>query len=179
MENIKHQIYRIPVAVRRFLLRATIMFVTWQLLYNLWLVKTGIPDTFLTKLTADGTAKVLSWFFKGVASEPFGYKMVISIANSYVIGIAAPCNALEIYVLYVAFLFCFPANLRRRLLFILTGIPTIFWANIFRCVLIAMLNIYHSGWVDFSHHYLFTTLVYLLVFGLWVLFTKGGFKNEA
>ncbi len=89
-----------------------------------------------------------------------------------VIRILNSCNALDIYVLYIAFLFCFPATLRRRLLYIAYGVPYIFILNIGRCVGIAWLNMHHRGLVEITHHYVFTTLLYLMVFYLWVLFTQ-------
>ena len=82
------------------------------------------------------------------------------------------CNALDIYVLYVAFLYCFPGSWKRRLLFITTGVPFILIVNVVRCAAIAWLNMNHRELVNITHHYIFTAVVYLLVFYLWVLYSK-------
>ena len=93
--------------------------------------------------------------------------------NGYrVVAIGDPCNALEIFVLYIAFLFCFPGTAKRRLAFLAVGLPCIHIFNAIRIALISWMNISHPGWVDISHHYIFTTVMYLLVFGAWVLYTR-------
>jgi exosortase/archaeosortase family protein len=121
---------------------------------------------------------VLSWFYHPVGLVNEGFKVGITIGGERIIGIAAPCNALEIYVLYLAFLICFPAGNRRRLIFAAIGVPTIYWINVVRCALMAWINIGHRNWFEISHHYVFTTLVYLIVFGLWVLFTRKELSHE-
>ena len=167
-----------PPSIRVFLLKAVLLFIAWQLAYRLYLAPKAIPDKFLSEITCFFTAKLLAVFYSNVVPVYLEFKSIIIISGTKVIGIANPCNALEIYVLYIGFLACFPASNRRRLLFTLLGIPLIFILNIFRCVAIAWLNISHSGWTDFSHHYIFTTTVYLSVFYLWVLFSKTRQKNN-
>jgi exosortase/archaeosortase family protein len=102
---------------------------------------------------------------------------IINIDKAKIIGIADPCNALDIYVLYIAFLLCFKGMWKRKATFILLGVPYIFLLNIVRCAVIAWLNINYRGWVEISHHYIFTSALYLLVFHLWVLYTKKGLTD--
>jgi hypothetical protein len=52
MKELFAELKKIPKPVRIFLIRAVIIFVSWQLLYHLFLQKTGIPDQFLTNITA-------------------------------------------------------------------------------------------------------------------------------
>jgi exosortase/archaeosortase family protein len=103
---------------------------------------------------------------------------VIWVKDVRLIGIADPCNGLDIYVLYISFLFCFPGSLRRRGVFLLVGIPYIYIINTIRGALLAWLSMYHKDLVDVSHHYIFTASVYLLVFYLWVLYSKKEAKGE-
>ena len=153
-----------------------VIFVAWQLLYTFVLLPIRIPDKFLTNVTAWSTCHFLSLFYSNV--EPVYVHSLsrrlalIKINNAKIIGVADPCNALDIYVLYISFLFCFPGKWKRRLIFILLGVPYIFFLNTIRCAMIAWLNINYRGWVEISHHYLFTTALYLLVFYVWVLYTK-------
>ena len=181
--RIKELYDKVPRLVKQFLIRALVIFVAWQLLYRLVLLPVRIPDQFLTNTTGYSTAKILSIFYKNVAvvnsphiKERCSY---VLMNGERIVSIADPCNALEIYVLYIAFLFCFPGEWKRRLLFILIGIPYIYIINAIRCALIAWLNTSHKSLVDISHHYIFTTAVYLLVFYLWVLYTKKGIVNAA
>ena len=176
--QVKDRFDSIPKGVRIFMLKAVIIFIVWELLYNLLLKPFGIPNQFLTNLTTICTAKFLAIFYPDAQALLSPFKALITIHGQKVIGIADPCNALEIFVLYISFLFCFPANNKRRIIYTAIGVPAIFCINIIRCAAITWLNIEHRGWVDVSHHYIFTTLVYLMVFYLWVLFSKGGLSNE-
>ena len=92
--------------------------------------------------------------------------------------VADPCNALELYVLYLGFLFSFPASLKRVLLFSIVGIVVIYSANIIRLAALASMNIHRIKAIDMAHHYVFKLIVYGLIFGLWVLFTKKQIHYE-
>jgi exosortase family protein XrtF len=160
-----------------------IIFIAWQLVYTFVLAPVRIPDRALTNATAFSTAKLMSVFYNNVqalyAHQNATRAAIITIDGRGVLGILDPCNALDIIVLYIAFLFCFPGSVRRRLVFALIGLPYIYVFNTIRCALIGWLNIAHRGWVDISHHYLFTAAIYMAVFYLWVLYTKKAGSNAA
>ena len=162
----------IPKPIRLFLLKSVIVFTAWQLLYSLVLAPIRIPDNFLTNITAASTAKIMSIFYGHIDAALNAFKVILRLNGKKVIGIADPCNALEIYVLYLGFLICYPASARLRVIFIAIGLPAIFVANVVRCCLLVWLNIAHRGWVDIAHHYIFTALVYLIVFYLWMIYSK-------
>jgi len=176
---VRQKYTRIPKPIRIFLVRAVIVFILWQLLYHLFLQPIRVPDSFLTDITTMATVKVLSLFYSDVSSVLGHFKAIITIGGRRIIGIADPCNALELYVLYISFLFCYPNTTKKRFIFLLIGLPAIFVLNIIRCVTITWLNISHKGWVDISHHYIFTAIMYLLIFYSWVLYTKGGREHAA
>ena len=168
----KERYDRVPRDIRLFLVRGLIVFVAWQLLYNLLLAPAHTPDRQLTDVTAYVTMKIANAVYGH--AEMYGHpdRAVITLYGKKILGIADPCNALEIYVLYVAFLFCYPAPDKRRLIFVLAGVPLIFMLNVVRCSLLLWLNLKHRGWFNISHHYIFNTVVYLLVFYLWIQFSK-------
>jgi exosortase family protein XrtF len=162
-------------------LRALLIFIGWQLLYSFLLVPIRIPDRQLTNITCFSTAKLLSVFYDNVGTiythNNATRSAIITVNGHGVLGILDPCNALDIIVLYISFLFCFPGTMSRRIMFIIIGLPYIYFINTIRCALIAWLNMAHKGWVDISHHYIFTASVYLLVFYLWTIYTKKDTAN--
>lgn len=176
LADIKTLYNKVPPLVRSFLLKAALIFIVWQLLYNFVLDPIRIPDRQLTNATAYSTAKLMSVFYDSVGAvythDNATASAIITINGRGVLGILDPCNGLDIYVLFISFLFCFPGTAKRRALFILLGLPYIYIINTIRCALIGWLNIAHRGWVDISHHYIFTAAVYLLVFYLWMEYTK-------
>ena len=170
---------KVPRDIKIFLVRGLIIFIIWQALYYLLLKPAGVPDHFLDDITARVTAKAVSVFYPGAYSLLHKGKMLIVINGRKALGISDPCNALEIYVLYIAFLFCYPAKNKRRFIFLLAGLPAIFLLNVVRCCMLTWLNMEHRGWFDISHHYIFTTAMYLFVFYLWQLFSKKNINNAA
>ena len=170
--QVKEIFQNIPRDIKIFLLKALVLFIAWNLIFHLYLAPRRVPDKLLTDFTCYTTAKILSTYYKEVTVILDGTKPIIAFSGNRVIGISDTCNALEIYVLYIGFLFCFPSKLKKRWIFLAIGLPIIFIMNIIRCVSITIIDLYHSSWVDISHHYIFTTLVYLAIFYLWVLFSK-------
>lgn len=176
LPDIKTLYNKVPPLVRSFLLKALFIFIAWQLLYNFVLAPVRIPDRQLTNITCWSTARLMSVFYHDVGTiythDNATKSALVTVGGHPVLGILDPCNALDIFVLYISFLFCFPGAIKKRAGFILLGLPYIYIINTIRCALIGWLNMEHRGWVDISHHYIFTAAVYLLVFYLWVLYTK-------
>ncbi|MCU0321692.1 MAG: exosortase/archaeosortase family protein [Chitinophagaceae bacterium] len=168
--------------LKRFLITALVLIVVWKLSYHLYLKPHRIIDRPLTSLTAATTVKTLGFFFssdqilshKGI--EPTNnfshYVEIILLNNNKVLGIADPCNALELFILYIGFLFCLYTTLKRFVAFAILGIAAIFVINILRCCGMVWFGLHKQDWFDFAHHYLFTLIVYAAIFGLWVLYSK-------
>ncbi|NDC42536.1 MAG: hypothetical protein EBZ77_13485, partial [Chitinophagia bacterium] len=166
----------IPALVRTFLVRGLVFFVLWQALYHLVLMPTRFPDKQLTDATSFSVQQVLSVFYAQtglIYSDRIKKRQDILIINhKKIVAIGDYCNGLEIYVLYLAFIACFPGAIRQKIIFSLIGIPYIYIINCTRILLISLLNMYKRDWVDISHHYIFTVVVYFLVFYLWQRYTR-------
>ena len=92
----KKLINSIPANVRPFLLRAAILVVVWELLYNFVLMPAGIPDDQLTRLVQVGAMKVLSFFYTEVGED--GSKIILNGNDAVSIAIqdALPVHRLAI-----------------------------------------------------------------------------------
>ena len=177
----------IPSAVRSFLVKAVLCFLIWKVTYHLYIKPHRLLDVPLTVQTASNTQQVLAFIYP---EKQFTNKEVITHNKSDFFGISImangkkvitvldPCNALELYILYVLFIICLPSNWKRMLLFISLGIVGIYLLNIARCAVLGMLNINRSLYVDFAHHYLFTMVVYIAIFAGWALYINKTTLNE-
>lgn len=163
---------RLPANIRHFLLKAVCLFVGWQLLYRLVLAPAHIPDRQLTMLIAAGTARVLSIFYNDVDTAWTGYKMLVLVGRAKVLGIAPACNGLELIVLYISVLLCLPARKRKVLLYTLTGTAAICAINIIRCSALVYLHMYDMQAFHIAHKFIFTLIVYFVIFYGWVLYLK-------
>jgi exosortase/archaeosortase family protein len=182
----------VPGPVKLFLLKALLLFVAWKALYLLVLQPGRIVDRPLTYFVSVCTTRTLNIFYgsgtytttPGVnpvrgAGEAQEEVMHIFRSNERVLSIGDPCNGLEVEVLYAGLILCLPATRRRRVLFLVTGVIGIEILNIIRCVGLVLVYLHRPEYLDFSHHYLFTFLVYAFIFWLWYLFAKeAGFAKK-
>jgi len=190
--NIVKETYRnIPSEVKQFLKRVLLLFIGWKLLYGFLLYPSRIPDRQLTHFTSKSTEQVLTWVyplknFRTVeicASSSTEDKLHscmddVMIGRHTAVGIADPCNGLELIVLYAGFLLCIPGSVTRMITYSVTGIVMICACNILRCAGIALMNIHHHRLTDIAHHYVFKLVVYGLIFFLWVAYSRNYMKRS-
>lgn len=175
-EQIKQEYKQIPRTVKIFLLRAAIVLIVWNVAYKAVLKPLNIPDKQVTHITVHATRAFMSLFYENTGVIPHDYKPLITIDNHKIIGVAPNCNGLELMVLYVGFIFCFPATGKRMLQFLFWGLLAIFVLNVLRCAAIAWLNINYKHWVDFGHKIAFKVMMYSLIFYIWVRYTNNYFN---
>jgi len=156
-------------------------------LYLSVLFPTKVPDAALTRLIGNSTATLLNVLpgapDKYVTEQALDTvllddKIVSAPATDIyrngerTLRVADACNGLELMVLYVGFLVCFPGVIARKWKFALGGIILIYLLNIIRCAALVLIFVHYRKYLDFSHHFLFTFVIYMLIFLLWFIFTK-------
>jgi exosortase/archaeosortase family protein len=162
----------IPPDVVHFLKRAFLLFVGWKLLYHLVLFPGRILDRPLTSLTGNATVRMMRTFSAGQTISYDPIPSVVYIDHTKAIGIGDSCNGLELLILYVGFLFCIPAKLKKQIIFSVAGIIGIIFLNCLRCYGLAWLFYENYSLADFAHHYIFKMIIYGIIFYAWVFFTK-------
>lgn len=183
MSNVKKIWLELPSLVRVFLMRSLVIFFVWKLSYHLYLKPHRILDKPLTHLVAKQTSFVLSklysnYTFRTISYIPnnnvdFYYELILK-DSAKCIAIVDPCNALELIILNIGFLLAIPLKERKikLILFLIAGTLLIHFFNVLRCSAIAYLNIEKSWSTEVAHHYIFKTLMYVLIFAGWMLFVK-------
>jgi len=183
----------IPRPVLSFLIKATVLFVVWKILYLSFLLPHRVLDEPLTRVIGFSTVAMLN-LTAGVPPpaerhSPTGEHLYTGriiadtadidgvVFSGNVVGIyrnnvktltvADPCNGLELMVLYIGFLVCFPAPLKRKLIFGASGCLLICILNVIRCSALVGIYLHHRAYLDFSHHFAFQLIVYLVIFLLW------------
>ena len=171
----------IPASVRKFLITSIILFTIWKVCYHLYLKPTRLIDIPLTVQTANNTQQLLQAIYPNynftneqrLPKEKIDFFGVYIMKDSKkIIGIFDPCNALEVFVIYIGLIICLPSNFKRMALYIVLGIVGLYILNILRCTVLGILNINSSVYVDFAHHYLFTMVVYIGIFLGWASYIK-------
>ena len=183
---IYHKWKQIPRSVYLFFLRVFVLFIVWKSVYLYLLLPKRVLDGPLTYAVGMGTSKTLNILTrsndfttqKGMSTlhwegrTAYEYEMDIYYKNEKVLEIADACNGLELLMLYVGFIVCFPSTQSRKLRFIFTGILLICILNLLRCSFLTLIVLHYPKYLDISHHFLFTFVVYGFIFLLWYIFAQ-------
>jgi len=155
--------------MKRFLVIALGLYLFWYLAYDLCLKPDGRLDNWLTS----NAAQVGAWTLNSIGFETeVVNRSRLLVEHRPAVWIDHPCNGLEMYVLFAGFILAFPGPWKNKILFIPFGILTIYLLNIIRIALLAINHHVSRNTFDFNHKYLFTYIVYILIFGLWVLWVN-------
>jgi len=177
---------RIPRSIVTFFIKAFLLFVVWKALYIFLLLPGRVLDRPLTRFVGNATVSALNVLtgkpvytateVKDSITEnsPVIYITAMDIRRNgeQTLRVADACNALELMVLYIGFILCFPAPGRRKTIFLISGCLLITLFNVMRCMALVLVFVHYRAYLDFSHHFLFTFLIYAFIFLLWYIFTQ-------
>lgn len=152
-----------------FLVSALGLYITWYMIYELYIHPDGRLDNWLNQFSAQCGAIALSLFgFKAEATT----LATIAVSQKKIIRIGDSCNGLEFFALFAGFVALFPGQWKRKVVFIPIGILLIFLLNIIR-ILVLVLNYYYSRYTfAFNHKYTYSFIIYAIIFGMWMLWVN-------
>jgi len=163
--------------VTGFFIRLFILFSLWFVCYTIILRPGRIIDKPLTNFLT--TAVVKSINIISPSTEPISWienpeRPCTHITRNGVaiFDIFDICNGIDLMFIYMGVLFLLPYSLKRKIIFSIVGVAAIVVMNIIRISSLYYIYIYQRSAFDFSHHYLFTLLMYVLIFYGWLLFVK-------
>jgi exosortase/archaeosortase family protein len=167
-----------------FFIKLLVLVTAWFVLYAIFLRPDRIIDRPLTNFITNAATNIinivspntapLSWQEEPVKKE----KNVLIKEGKKVLGIQDACNGIDLMFIYVGIIILLPYSAKRKIIFSIAGIVIITLANIARVSILYYIYRYHNAAFEFSHHYFFTILMYVLIFYGWLLFIKKGKVNE-
>jgi len=118
---------------------------------------------------------LLSLFDSSVTYYPSSYIEYITIANDRqnMIYVYEGCNSINVMIVYVCFLIAFKGPRRLLLRFVIVGIVGIYSLNLLRIGLLYAVAFYFPEQLYFFHKYLFTGIIYVMVFVLWFYWVRA------
>lgn len=161
-------IWGIPRRLLFFLLKGLTLFIVWRIAYEGYLKPNGTLDHGLTKILVEATFFIMKPLYSSISILDY----TIFIDKKPVITFATGCNGLELLVLYISFLLCYPTNWKRVVFYTILGLIVINVMNVLRCAGLAVWYYQKLPYWDFMHHYLFKMVIYAVNFYLWVSYTK-------
>ena len=142
----------------------------WYVLYDLWLLPDGTVDRWLSLNVAQVSGALLG----GLGLDGFVNGRVLALPGVAGVRIANGCNGLSTLGLFVGFVLAYPGTARRRAWFIPLGVGAVYLTNVIRVVLMALSQKYWPAAFEPLHGFGLTTIFYVVVFGLWVLWANYG-----
>lgn len=128
----------------------------------------------VTQSVAHQVVWFLSFFDYSATLYPSPYVDYIAIANDRenMIYVFEGCNGINVMIVYFCFLVAFRGPCNALLIFALTGIVSIHILNLARIGLLYGVAFYFPDQLYFFHKYLFTGIIYVIVFVLWYFWVR-------
>lgn len=163
-----------------FLAKFLGLYVTGSILYGLWITAYHPAPDPVTVWVTEQTAFFIRLFGWEVSALAFPSKPTTSVVfeGHSIISVYEGCNGINVIIIFWSFLFAFGPVSKRLLIYSLAGLLIIHVANLFRIGLLFFVSIYYSRFLFFTHKYLFTAIIYAVVFGLWVFWVSKNFKKR-
>jgi len=155
--------------VKKFLIRAGIVYVSWLVLYHAVIVPYTSINQILTEKVIQGTV----WGLDILGYETTGEGDLIYIDGQAVVLVADACNGLELFALYTGFLLAFPGRWTYKAVFIPLGIFAIFLINILREIALSLNYKFFQETFELNHKYTYVFIVYIFVFVIWRYWLKN------
>ena len=96
----------------------------------------------------------------------------ISLQHRDVLSIYEGCNGLNVMIIFIAFLIAFGPMNRNLIWFIPMGLIIIHLMNLARIGVLFWVSLYKPDFMYFLHKYLFTAILYVVVFVLWIAWVR-------
>ena len=165
-------------AIIKFFTRLSILFTVWFFVYVLFLGPARLIDKPVTDIITMSVVKCIN--FLSPSTKPISWitdpmmdgRNFLVQQNNRVFGVWDVCNGVDLMFIYISIIVLLPSPVKRKIIFSIGGILAIIVGNIVRVCALYFIYVYQKSAFDFSHHYLFTILMYVLIFYGWLLFVK-------
>ena len=150
-----------------FFVKAGTFYISWQIIYDLFLLPNGQPDEFLSLSVATLAKSVLS--LSGWDINCSG--RVIVIEGYRGVEVLNGCNALNLMALYSGFIIAFKGPLKSKIQYLLIGLIMIYLLNILRIMAFSLATVYFQQHWDVFHEFSPFIFFYPFVLYLWYQWT--------
>jgi exosortase/archaeosortase family protein len=158
-----------------FLVKVAVIFIVWELLNgymqrfaffsNLW---KSMHDFLLLSIL-----DISEFTLRNVLGlEITRIGIVIKVANSPGVSVGPACVGFGLQVAFAALIMAYEGPWKKKLWFIPLGMFGIHLINVLRVVVLAIMSNINNDWVDFNHKYVFSSMVYLFMFVMWVTWVR-------
>ena len=142
--------------------------------YGFWIESMGTrPDPMTGEVSAE-VVKLLRVFGYDVRAEqnPLGPTIFIFQGSKKVLNVFEGCNGLNVMIVFLAFVLAFGGKARNLVWFVPLGLIIIHLTNLARILWLFWLAAWDDRMFYYFHKYLFTAVIYAIVFAMWWLWIR-------
>lgn len=165
----------------RFLAKFIVMYLVGNILYGLFVTSFMPKPDPVTNFVSTHTGFVLTacgWPVEIVDHKTKPNTLVV-YNNSPVLSVYEGCNGVNTIIIFISFLIAFGPLTKKLLWFIPLGVVLIHLTNLARITLLFYVARYQPDYMYFTHKYLFTAILYAVIFLLWVWWVNKFARVEA
>ena len=154
----------------KFLAVGFVLYICWFALYEWWIH----PMEWVDKAVIDNTLNMSQKLLEGM-----GYVVqknsgrMLSIQGTPGLFMGDSCNGISLFALFSIFIIAFPGKIISKFIFIPAGILAIHLLNVFRVVVLSVIETYSYSWTEFNHTYTFTILIYSFIVWMWLFWINN------
>lgn len=164
-----------------FLVRFLGIYILGNVLYGFWVVSYGtIVDPF-TYIVAKHSSYLLHLvgISASVLPSPIEPNIAITLNGDIIVNVYEGCNAINVSILFVAFIIAYKGKLSRVIVFSLVGLISIYIFNLFRVSGLFLVAKFFPDHLYLMHKFFFTGVIYAFVFFLWFVWVKILASNKS
>lgn len=153
-----------------FSIRCGLFFVLWYVVYELLILPDGRLDFWLSLNVVQISTGIVGLLgYDVVALGRIG-----GIVGAPGIELVDGCNGISAMGIFLGFMIAWPDDWKKKSLYSLIGILVLYFTNILRIVVLMITQVVWPSMFTFTHDYSTTTIFYIIIIGLWVLWTEKG-----
>ena len=154
-----------------FLARFLGIYFAGNILYGVYIESFGDQPDPITHYVTRQTSAALNMTNAGTSAvvNTQGPTVFIENPERIVLNIFEGCNGVNVMIVFVAFMVAFGGPVKKMLWFIPAGLLLVHLFNIGRIALLYYTDLYYEEWFYYFHKYLFTAILYIVVFALWAV----------
>ena len=163
-----------------FLARFLAVYVVGNVLYGLYIESFGEQVDPVTRVVTEHTSELLRAAGEETSTGDRAGRPIVLLMNATegtVLNVFEGCNGLNVMIVFVAFMVAFGGPLRKMVWFIPASLIVIHIFNLLRIALLYYVATHLEQYFYLFHKYLFTAILYAVVFALWVIWV-GGIRRE-
>ncbi|MEI9919973.1 MAG: exosortase family protein XrtF [Bacteroidota bacterium] len=168
-------------AILFFLLKFVALYVVLNTVYGLWVSSYApLPDP-ITEIVTRQSVACISLTEKNVTIGSMTTSPNVPILKDgrVVVNVYEGCNSFNVMFVFLSFVIAYTGTLKKTVWFCAVGLTLIYIFNLFRVSLLYFIAEYYPNNLYFFHKYLFTGLLYGLVFMLWYFWVRKVWPTKA